>query len=111
MMQNDMPRLPDPDYQKALQNAMNNTFINYRGCIILKADEGYKWGDQWHSTLLEAHNSIDQAMKALSENMGTKLWEMSIVHKDGTETILSDEYKQQYLTGKSPYMRYKNVES
>ena len=109
MMQHDMPRLPDPDYNSALIEAMNGTFINYRGCIILKGQEGFKWNDTWHRTLSSAQEAVDNALNALSDSMGTRRWEMSIVNKDGSETLLSDEYKQEYLTGNSPYLKYKNV--
>jgi len=31
-----------------------------------------------------------------------------IVHKDGSETQLTNKYKEQYIIGKSPYDLYRN---
>ena len=110
MMKHDLPKLNDPDYQEALESVMTGTFVPYKGCIILKGKEGFKWGDNWYESLPLVCKAIDDALKHLSESIGIKKWEVSIVHNDGTETMLSEEYKAQYYTGQSPYQLYKQKE-
>lgn len=107
MMSSEFPRLPDPDYQRGLKEATKDIFIEYRGFVILKMDGGFKWRDTWYETLPSTQLSIDAFIDSLSKITGVKTWEISIVKSDGSETILNDECKNQYLIGKSAYDRYR----
>lgn len=107
MMQHDLPKWPDRDIGKAFEKFVDSTFEKYKGCLILKGPDGFKWGTEWYSTIALAHEAIDKALRQLSESVGIKKWEVCIVHKDGSETLLSDELKNQYIIGRSPYELYK----
>lgn len=108
MMANQFPRLPDPDYEMALKEAISGTFLYYRDHVILRKGKEFKWNDQWFSALSSVYVAIDHAIKSKSEIMGIKYWQISIVHNDGSETILSDKCKEQYLIGGSPWALFKS---
>lgn len=107
MMQQDLPKWPDKDIGEAFTRFVNEAFEKYKGCLILKGPNGFKWGSQWYPTIELAHEAIDEALIQLGEAMGTIKWEVSVVHKDGSETLLSNECKEQYLIGRSPWELFK----
>ena len=108
MMRSDLPRLPDPDFQQALDQALETNIIKYRDGLILKKDGRFKWNYGWYDSLELAKAAIDKRWDAISF---LKI-DVIIIHRDGKETVLSeDQGKLQYMIGRSPYEVYKNQQS
>jgi hypothetical protein len=106
MMSSDLPRLKDPDFQAALDQALEKNIIKYRDGLILSRDGQFKWNYTWYDTLDLAKAAIDKRWNILSF---LKI-DVIITHKDGQETALPEEQgKLQYMIGRSPYEVYKNL--
>jgi hypothetical protein len=108
MMCSDFPRLPDPDFQQALDEALEQNIIKYRDGLILSKDNRFKWNFAWYDSLDLAKAAIDKKWNVLSF---LKI-DVIIAHKDGKETLLNeDQGKLQYMIGRSPWELYNNQQS
>lgn len=57
------------DFIKAFSNLMDATFERYKGCLIEKSVNGYKWSDTIHPTLDASKEAIDAAYKGFGNNL------------------------------------------
>jgi hypothetical protein len=106
LMQNSVPVWPDDDSREHYDRFINDTFVKYKGCMIVKVKDGYKWNQATHETLEGAKGAVDEAMVSLSDSM--KRIDIFVYNKDGKETLLPDVYKSGYLTGQSPWEMYRD---
>lgn len=96
---------------KAYKRLINEMYIPYSGCLIEKLPGGnYGWAGRTYTTLDDAKADID-APRILNISPPKDFYrthvEVSIVDKSGKETFLSEEQKEQYIIGRSPYELYK----
>jgi len=106
LMARDIPYWPDDDSRDAYDRFLSETFVKYKGCLITKTNEGYKWNNKDFSTLELAQGAIDQTVTVIGD--GLKRISITLYDRTGKETLLPDEFKSGYLTGKSPYDMYIN---
>lgn len=109
MIYDDFPYWPGGELGKALIRILSENSIKYRNrTILMDSENGYLYNDQWYASEEEAKAAIDESLVHIGVvNVAPSFQcEVSIVHKDGTETLLSEEQKEQYLVGKSPYCMY-----
>jgi hypothetical protein len=92
------------DLSKQWSKFIDSTFENINGICVQKGinsltgEEGYKWGDNWYSTIEEVKDEMNGFCSIIN---------MSIVNPDGSETRLKKEHTDKFKEGKSPYKSYK----
>jgi hypothetical protein len=110
MKMSDLPSWPDMDIGKAFSRFVDETFVKYRGCLLLKGEKEYKgqykWNDKWYPSLDSAKGAIDQSFIGLSESLNVNI----TIQKEGHEIELGKEHTDQFFVGKSPYTSFKESE-
>lgn len=110
MMVDQIPEFPG-DMRKAYNKLIDESFIRHNGCLIeILPVAGYGWGGKTYSSLQQAKDDIDITGKLNIQppphyyKTHVEVW---IEHKDGTQSQLTEEQKEQYMIGRSPYSLFK----
>lgn len=104
----DFPYFPDGEFGKALRKILSANIIKYRNrSILIDMDKGYLVGNNWYPTEEEAKAAVDQNYIALENFIKKPQINVSIVHKDGSETQLTEDQVNGYYEGRSPFKSYK----